>query len=165
MKISHTGDFALHPKIDPSHLDTFSFQGFVHVTRKEIQIDCRHRWFDHKNCFALVQAVKGIGEKRKYKKKKLIIDLSRTTFQDFDVQQLCETIFKQEQLRNALVELDLSHTAITKISLPFLKRLVEACPNISSLDISITYVSNQDFENVFDGLNESLLQKVEFSVY
>ncbi len=93
------------------------------------------------------------------------LHLQSNYLEDEGVGAITEFILRNDFLKNNLRVLDLSHNRFTKTSLPTLRSLVESCPNLEALDISINYVGVNDFDTEFSKLSSPLLSKVIFSVY
>ena len=80
--------------------------------------------------------------------KPIRVELAENYLTDEGVQRVVEFILSHDYVRRNLSALNLSNNRVTKAGLSKLRDLVDQCPNLN-LDVSINYITDQDFKEVF----------------
>lgn len=132
--------------------------------RIEDEIIFNYQWFEGP-CSQLIEELKRREDMVAKYPRPITIRLHCGYFEDKKTKELCTFILESKSIQNNLVKLDLSNNRLTPESLPILRSIVESCPKLETLDISINLVSSKAFNNIFGTLSEEQKKKVEFSVY
>ncbi len=93
------------------------------------------------------------------------LNLEGNYIEDKGVSAIVEYLTNDVFFKNHLTKLDLSNNRFTKSALPLLLLLVEKCPILEELNISINYFGQQDYAAAFANLDQEKRKIVKFRAY